>query len=669
MDGQAIKKQSNTGKNPTNTWKILGKGFCYMILLLYPLRHIHWGLDLWDTGYNYANFQYMGLEHMDSMWLYSTYLANAMGNFFTKLPGGGTLLGMNFYTALFASGLAVAGFWFCTKRLHIPVWLSFVGEMLALSLCWCPTALLYNYLTYVLFLVCVMLLYLGLSRKNHWYLFGAGICLGTNVLVRFSNLPEMALIVGVWAYAVIEGMEAEGVRRRGMAAAKMRSSFQEETLGKRLGTVWKYAWNDIWRNTLWCLVGYLAALVALLTYIQIRYGLDDYVAGILRLFAMTDNATDYKATSMIMGLVGTYVENLYWVIRIGVFVVAGLLYFAWIYFCLEAKILEDLAKKYRGWSLFVRGGKVAAGVAWLGVGVILLIWLYHRGFCSLDFYSYGAILWPGVTFLMLTMGIAVIRIFHPSSPKEERLISGLLLLVVLLTSLGSNNKVYPSLNNLFVAAPYTLWECWRFFARVKEWRWKRLVVSAYPVKVILAAFLGMFLFQSIGFGANFVFVEATGARQVTATVDNNEVLKGVKMHPNRARWLEEITAYVKENDLQGREVILYGEIPALSFYLQMPSAYNPWSDLRSYSIEAMQEDMQETAAEMEAAAGKRPVIIVEDRYMQYLEKGVAALEAMELPQDQIQKFVDDKKWLLLLDFMGEHGYKETFANEKFTMFE
>ena len=30
------------------------------VLVLYPLRHIAWGLDLWDTGYGYANFEYMG---------------------------------------------------------------------------------------------------------------------------------------------------------------------------------------------------------------------------------------------------------------------------------------------------------------------------------------------------------------------------------------------------------------------------------------------------------------------------------------------------------------------------------------------------------------------------------------------------------------------------------
>ena len=68
------------------------------ILVLYPLRHIAWGLDLWDTGYGYANFEYMGTQHMDPMWLFSTYLTTAIGHFFSLLPGAGTLSGLNFYT-------------------------------------------------------------------------------------------------------------------------------------------------------------------------------------------------------------------------------------------------------------------------------------------------------------------------------------------------------------------------------------------------------------------------------------------------------------------------------------------------------------------------------------------------------------------------------------------
>ena len=65
-----------------------------IVLSLYPFRNIHAGLDLWDTGYNYSNFEFMGMESMDPMWLFSTYLSNAIGHLMTLLPYGHTLRGI-----------------------------------------------------------------------------------------------------------------------------------------------------------------------------------------------------------------------------------------------------------------------------------------------------------------------------------------------------------------------------------------------------------------------------------------------------------------------------------------------------------------------------------------------------------------------------------------------
>ena len=155
------------------------------VLVLYPLRHIAWGLDLWDTGYGYANFEYMGTRHMDPMWLFSTYLTTAIGHFLSLLPGAKTLIGMNFYTGLSISLLAVLGYYFCTKVLKIPAWLTFLGEFTAVSFCWCPTGSFYNYVTYIFFLISVICLYLGLSRGKGGLLFAAGVALGCNVLALF----------------------------------------------------------------------------------------------------------------------------------------------------------------------------------------------------------------------------------------------------------------------------------------------------------------------------------------------------------------------------------------------------------------------------------------------------------------------------------------------------
>ncbi len=724
-------------KPTTPWWEIIFIG----ILLFYPLRHIHWGLDLWDTGYNYANFQYMGLDHMDSMWLFSTYLATAAGHILTLLPFGDCLMGMNFYTGLLVSALSLLGYFFCVKKLGMPKWTAFMGELAAISLCWCPTALLYNYLTYVLFLVCVILLYQGLTKEKHWNLFAAGVCLGANVLVRFSNLPEAAMILAVWAYAVIS--VGEGAKK-GKESRERASGHERKGLISRMLC-------QAGRDTLWCMGGYFTALLVLLGYIHIRYGLDNYIEGIKRLFAMTDNATDYKATAMLVNMLYQYWENLYWVARIGVIAVMGTLSLAVINnirypmrgrgIHTALKVLAWLAAvavsaglcwyissmMYKGydngidpvrypgirvWVLAVcwavRIGMITVactqGLAimmylyvklsgredglkkysmryekyrdiicriwkavWCMMMVLMMVWLFCRT-SSTMYYSYDPIRRPGILFLMLAMGIGTIRIFHKHAPKEEKLISGMVILVILLTSIGSNNDVYPSLNNLFVAAPYTLWQCWRFSRQTaKGVSLHGTVYSVFPLKAVIITFLLLFLVQSGIFGSRFVFAEATGVQDVSATVEHNEVLRGIKMNPQRAGWMQEITDYAKDNGLTGREVILYGNLPALSYYLQMPSAFNPWSDLVSYSYETFAADLRRT--EESLGERDRPVILLEDRYALYREKGKGGLEAAGISQENIQEITEDAKWQLLMDFMEKYGYEQTFRNEKFGIWE
>ncbi len=651
-----------TEKNKIHTNRIRGKKYTWtevlyvLILALYPMRHIHIGLDLWDTGYNYANFQYMGLEHMDSMWLFSTYLSNAVGHFLTKLPGAGSLVGMNFYTGLFVSALALMGYFFCTGKLKISHHVTFVGELLAISFCWSPTAVLYNYLTYVLFLLCVILLYTGLLQEKKWYLFTAGVCLGANVLVRFSNLPEAAMIVAVWAYGVLELPELRKVHP-GCKEAYEKKTYERKTL----------------KRTLWCLAGYLTALAVLMGYISVRYGMDEYIDGITQLFGMTEHATDYTAVSMVMGIVDTYVEHLYWVKRILVFVTAGMAVCAAVGWLLTyCKRLE----KNEPWRKVLKRGSYVVCAACAAV----MLWWFYNGkvrFTSCFFDSYDSIWHPGVVFLMLTMLIAVIRIFHKNAPKEEKLISGMVLLVVLLTSIGSNNKVYPSFNNLFVAAPYTLWQSVRFVSVVKErelrigredGRHLRILLSPMAAKCVLVAFLALFLFAVTCFGGKFVFVEATGAQNVSVTMENNEILKGTRMSPERAGWMSSISDYVKANKLQGREVILYGKIPALSFYLQMPSAFNPWSDLESYSVSKLEKELEKLEGEITEKGAERPVIIAEKSYEHFFPTDIAEVDFSKEPDyDEAMQRVE--KWMLIADFMKEVGYEKTFSNDKFVVWE
>ena len=116
------------------------------------------------------------------------------------------------------------------------------------------------------------------------------------------------------------------------------------------------------------------------------------------------------------------------------------------------------------------------------LALAMLGWLYYREFCSWAFYSYDSMLRPGILFLMLTMLIGVVRIFQRRVSKEEKLLSGMVVLVVFLTSIGSNNEVLPSMNNLFVAAPYTFWQCAGFVARRRPGEKKGMILHPFPAK-------------------------------------------------------------------------------------------------------------------------------------------------------------------------------------------
>lgn len=605
------------------------------VLVLYPLRHIAWGLDLWDTGYGYANFEYMGTQHMDPMWLFSTYLTTAIGHFLSLLPGAKTLIGMNFYTGLSISLLAVQGYYFCTKVLKIPAWLTFLGEFTAVSFCWCPTGSFYNYVTYVFFLIAVICLYLGLSRGKGGWLFAAGVALGCNVLARFSNLPEAAMIVAVWAY---------GITRKKAAGRRLRKKLLQDT-----GM---------------CLAGYLTALLILFGYIQIRYGMDEYVRGIQRLFSMTEVATDYTAASMLLGMFDWYLQNLYWELRMCVFLIAGMIAVGFLEFA--AACVRD---SYAGKDTIKKALRILEWVVSAVLAVIMVFWLYRQGFCATEYTNYGAIIWPGVTFLTLTLLVTLWRIFTPSAPGEEKLLSGLIFLIVLITSLGSNNKLYPSMNNLFLALPYMYWQFYRFCKYAGSFRWKRMTISPIPAKCLFGGFFLLFFIQVGLFGRSFVFAEGTGVQEIHAQVTNNETLKGVWMSEERAGWMQEISEYVNTGELAGKDVLLYGQIPALSYYLQMPAAFNPWPDLDSYQIGQLEQDMQKMQERMHADATYRPVVLLEKKYAVYLEAGEAALMRMEPTEKEQGWIVDNPKLLLIGKFMEDYGYEKTFENEKFVIYE
>ena len=90
-------------------------------------------------------------------------------------------------------------------------------------------------------------------------------------------------------------------------------------------------------------------------------------------------------------------------------------------------------------------------------------------------------------------------------------------------------------------------------------------------------------------------------------------------------------------------MLLYGQIPALSYYLQMPAAFNPWPDLDSYQIAQLEEDMHKMQERMDMDATYRPVVLLEKKYAVYLEAGENVLEALQPTEKERSLIVDNAK--------------------------
>lgn len=578
------------------------------LLLLYPMRHIMYGVDWWDTGYNYGNFMYM--DRMDSMWMFSTYLANGLGHFLTKLPFGHSMLGLNFYTGLPVCILALSAYYFFVKKIKFPPVLVFIGEVIAIGLCWCPTALLYNYLTYLLLFAGTVCLYQALTENKRQWFIAAGICLGVNVFVRFSNLAQMALIAAVWAYAFLKRKQGEK------------------------GGFWKKA--GAWTG--WCVLGYVLGAGSIFGYICMRYGAGEYVAAVQRLMGMSAEATSYTISAMIESQVRNYLQNMTWLLRMVPFVLIGVIGFA----VLPGKLMKLKKAGY----VFCMG--------------LVFYWLRNQDMFNFTYSTKESAYQWAVCLLTFIMVAGICTIFSKKATDEEKLLCGLSMLIALVTPLGSNNHLYSSINNLFFGAPVVLWILWsrlRAVWNVKNIRIGKVkaVLYSYPLKATVAMIVGMLLVQSIGLGFGYVFVESGGGENLHTKLEKSDILKGMYTDDVRAEQFETLLAYVQEHDLTGREVILYGDIPALSYYLEMPFAMTSWPDLPSYNYEVMCQDVEKIAGAIREKEKVPPVLLVNIKY------GADMKQGSEVPEN--------KKTALLQEFAWEFGYEPMFANDKFMLFE
>ena len=580
-----------------------------IVLIAYPLIRVSQGLYVGDTTYSPANFAFH--DRMSGTWTVATYLANALGYVLMHLPGGDTLLGLNIWTSLVVCLTAVLPLTLLNQDISIRI--LFVGEMIALGLCWCPVTILYNYLTYLLFTAGALLLYKGIRDERWQYLAAAGACLGLNVCARLPNITEAALILVLWFAGAISHKKAA----------------------------------EILRLTAVCIAGYVAGFVIPWCAITVRYGISAYPGMIRHMFMMTDKATDYKPLAMVAAMFEDYLYAGRWI----------LLWAAGAVICAVT-----------GHFFKARPVRIITPVVIFGVIIRIC---YGQGMFTLHYYEYRAVYFWAVILLFFTTVMAVYVICRPSPVwsdpevyRTKRIMSLMVLIIIYVTCIGSNNGLYPIVNNMFITAPYILWMVWDMAAALK----RRDHACVYGMLAVMTVLLAGTFIQSVGFHAGYAFNDGIYGEARDSYVTGYERTAGIRTTRDNAQSLQGLMDYIYAHKTDGDSVILYGEIPGLGYLLDMPSALSTfWPSLDSYNYDEWEADMAAVYGTPGAASGDALPYIIVPLPVAAWESGDA--DAISYFGVDTGAYAADRKLADLVSVIHERGYVQTYVNDGYAVYE
>ena len=504
----------------------------------------------------------------------------------------------------------------------MPSILVFVGEMTAIGLCWCPTVILYK----------------GCfqsegSRRRKWYLMAAGVCLGSNVAVRMPNVVQAAFIMVLWYSDFLQKRE----------------------------------WRAVVHDTLHCMTGYLTGFGIPFIMICMRYGIAAYPAMVQNMFAMTDQAVDYKPTAMLTGMLDDYGRGLYWLVFAAVCMAA--LYAAYGFYRIICRRAQT-------------AGTIATVLAWLfrllciGIWCVLIRFYWGRYMFHFRYYYYDcvSVYWWAVLLLLTGIAGALWMLGSRKVSAERKTLALLVLLQIVLTPLGSNNDLYPIINNLFLVAPFTLWCGYLWFGEAdgklhggpdgRSCDEPTGKIRHFPWQSMLLIFGLMLCVQSVGFHLGYVLGDGVWGEKRDTLITELPKAEGIYTNRENAEYLSDLSAYVKGKGLTGKKVILYGEIPGLSYLLDMPSAISTtWPDLESNRLNRFEQDMETVERHMDE---ERPVVIVASGIAAYYSEDAEAYEWFGVNPE---KYDADEKLKILYRFLTDYEYEETFANMRYVVYE
>ncbi len=506
------------------------------LLVIFAFLGVDQGADLTDTTYSLGNYEQFGQLKGD--WIYATYLANLCGHLFMKITGG-RLLWMNVLTRFLPLVTALSVYFVFKKRISPAI--LFLGEMIALGLCWCPTVILYNYLSYLLFTVAGLLLWSWSETGKERLLFLAGVVLGLAFPVRISNLVYCIWILFVWYHLADRPKE----------------------LAKATGI---------------CIGGYSCGIVAAFLILILSEagrggvqgamdGLGGMVQWVSSLFASSaGDAGGYSMGAMLKAIAGGYLFGAKWFL----FLLAGILL---------GTVMFSLQKE----RFFL-----PKTIMYLCGIMLLFVFYFRNGVCTTKYYNNGSIFGIG-TILLFVFLLFFAYIASPLCDKtllrEDKKLAFFALTALMAVPLGSNNHLYAVLNQMFLIAPVGIRLLGKWVQSQERKAW------FYPLRYMQVAFLALFTIQCVLFGSIYTFKDGEeGALRNTRMGNSCIVLEGMYTNAAHKEAIEGLARAVGHSpDVR---LLTYGNLPGLHYALGLsPALSNLWPDLDSYAYADMEKEL------------------------------------------------------------------------------
>lgn len=584
--------------------KIIENVLIPLALFILSFYDFNRGIDWRDAGYSlhYSEF----FEYYSGRATISTFWSRILGFLFSKLPKGDLWCGQAFYCTLILGGITVTAYFFVKKYMNYII--VALCEVLAVFFCYAPSVILYDYLSFFLFQLGIILVYKAIESKKGWWYVIAGFVLGFNVFVRIPNLTHCATITLVWL----------------------------------AGWVNKEEMKIVVRDTIKCILGYLAGVGFSIGVILERYGFDELRMALYNLAYMSATQKSYSVLSMAMETIKTVLE--YW----KYVVVLGLLLFA-------VTFIRCKVNKERYYFVI----KIATCMSVLG---LFAYWTYKDRLIHFDYIWLDSVLGLVCIFLLWGLIVSIWNLFTVET-LEAKMLALTYIGVFYVTPLGSNNYISLVLLNMFLIIPIGIYEICLWgekFSVIKKQNeeWRNVFGQMYYLIIRTVGII--MLLQSIFFGIHYIYNDVN-----ECVVTENNRVSGMKTSAARKSEIEGLVSYFTEENLSKEYGILYCDTPGLAYILDLkPVMGSMWPDWYTYSYDDFFDGIKN--AERLVSIKEEPIVILTNfygnLYNYYIDGDIQSIEALGI------NAYKDNKFFELLRFMSENNYVCAYRGKQYAVY-